>query len=109
MSGRVIIRMAMDDEIASLVGQVDEGIHRGTIRDWNLLTWDNSDDPWFVVVGIPVENPTKLRRTSPVVAIDPQKRRVRTLNSVYELENQLEELDFLYVLSLLQNIGDANG
>ncbi len=96
--------MATPAEFAALTGKVDEGIYKGTISNWVMVTPNEPDPPWFVIAGIPDGNPTKLRRTSKVVAINPERTRVRTLNSIYDLDTQLPELDASYALPLLSNL-----
>ena len=103
------IRLATDEEMAALTGPVGDGVYKGVISDWLMLTWDVDEAPWFIIAGIPEGNPTKLRRTSTVVAIDPERKRVRTRNSIYVLENQLGDLDATYALTLMYHILTGSG
>lgn len=84
------IRVATPGEIEALGGDPGEGVIRGTITNWHVIAIENHGrfNSAFVL-GVNAANGHSYH-TSSIVALDMERGLVRTLNSLYSLENQTE-------------------
>jgi len=84
------VRLATPSEIETLRGEPGEGVIRGTIRDWHVIAIENLGCfTSAFILGVNADNGHGYH-TSTIVALDEGRGLVRTLNSLYALENRAE-------------------
>ena len=86
----VDIRLATDAEMDSLRGEIPEARIKGTIRQWHLVAVESRGRFTSATVLGYYDRTRRPYHTSEVAALDEARGLVRTLNSVYHLEERAE-------------------